>query len=161
MARAAGAATDPGWSADHLGRPTGTHIPDVARECSYPQSDRRGLWRASAHRGQLLTEDAGATNDLGQEREREGSTSVSAYDEAREWLSRKDMRKVWDDQITSNRSASWRSAHMIASKMERCRNNPRNGGTGHGECPYYIDDDGDPRREAADNRMGGMRRRWR
>lgn len=85
---------------------------------------------------------------------------MNAYDEAREWLSQRDMRKVWDDQIEMNRSASWRSAHMIASKMERCRNNPRNGGDGHGSTPYYVDDE-DPRRASADNRMGGMRRRWR
>lgn len=59
-------------------------------------------------------------------------------------FARKTQRELWDRQIEMNRSADWRSAHMIASKMERCGNNPRNGGDGHG-----------------DNRMGGMRRRWR
>lgn len=62
----------------------------------------------------------------------------------------------WDEQIDANRSADWRSAHMIASKMEKCRNNPRNGGDGHGEDPYYVDD-ADEKRQRADNRPGGMR----
>jgi hypothetical protein len=70
------------------------------------------------------------------------------------------QQELWDRQSEMNREASWRSAHMIASKMTRCANNPRNGGDGHGTCPYSIDD-ADATREAADNREGGMRRRWR
>jgi hypothetical protein len=66
-------------------------------------------------------------------------------------------QEKWDEQIEMNRSADWRSAHMIASKMEKCRHNPRNGGTEHGSCPYYIDDDEDPKRAAADSRRWGMR----
>lgn len=88
---------------------------------------------------------------------------MSASDEARAWLRGSELdqqRRNWDKQIDMNRSASWRSAHMIASKMERCANNPRNGGTGHGKSPYYVDDE-DSRRQASDNRMGGMKRRWR
>lgn len=73
------------------------------------------------------------------------------------WLSSgKTQQQEWDDQIEMNRSAGWRSAHMIASKMEKCANNPRNGGTGHGQCPYYVDDEDDQRR-AADNHIRGMR----
>lgn len=75
-------------------------------------------------------------------------------------MSKKSMQDVWDEQIEMNRDASWRSAHMIASKMQKCGNNPRNGGDGHGRCPYYVDDE-DLRRQAADNRQGGMRRRYR
>lgn len=45
---------------------------------------------------------------------------------------------------------------MIASKMEKCRNNPRNGGDGYGEAPYYVDD-ADEKRQRADNRRWGMR----
>lgn len=71
-------------------------------------------------------------------------------------LGRKSEQELWDAQIAANRSADWRSAHMIASKMQKCPNNPRNGGTGHGECPYYVDDADDQRR-AADDRRWGMR----
>jgi len=68
----------------------------------------------------------------------------------------------WDDQIELNRSATWRSAHMIANKMEKCANNPRNGGSGWNDThsPYSIDDEDDAR-WAADTREGGMRSRWR
>jgi hypothetical protein len=72
----------------------------------------------------------------------------------------KTQQELWDRQIEMNREASWRSAHMIASKMTRCANNPRNGGDGHGRSPYYIDD-ADEKRQHSDNREGGMRRRWR
>lgn len=71
------------------------------------------------------------------------------------------VQQRWDRQIAVNRSADWRSAHMIASKMEKCRHNPRNGGMGYGdECQTpYIVDDADPSREKADNRRRGMRSR--
>lgn len=69
-------------------------------------------------------------------------------------FSRKSQQEGWDEQIEMNRGADWRSAHMIASKMEKCRNNPRNGGDGHGECPYYIDDADDKRRKSDDRRWG-------
>jgi hypothetical protein len=79
--------------------------------------------------------------------------------EAQEWLLGPEINREqsrWDRQIEMNRRADWRSAHMIASKMERCGNNPRNGGDGHGECPYYVDDEDNGRR-VADNRERGMR----
>lgn len=72
------------------------------------------------------------------------------------WFSGKSQQDEWDEQIEMNRSADWRSAHMIASKMEKCANNPRKGGDGHGDCPYYVDD-ADEKRERADNRRWGMR----
>lgn len=72
------------------------------------------------------------------------------------WFSGKSEQERWDEQIEMNRSADWRSAHMIASKMEKCANNPSNGGDGHGHTPYYVDD-ADEKRERADNRRWGMR----
>lgn len=72
------------------------------------------------------------------------------------WFSGKSEQERWDEQIEMNRSADWRSAHMIASKMEKCANNPRNGGDGDGEAPYYVDD-ADEKRQRADNRRWGMR----
>jgi hypothetical protein len=70
------------------------------------------------------------------------------------------QQELWDLNIEMCREASWRNAHMIASKMSRCANNPRNGGDGHGTCPYSVDD-ADEKRYRADSDEGGMRRRWR
>ena len=71
----------------------------------------------------------------------------------------KSQQELWDEQIEMSRSVDWRSAHMIASKMEKCANNPRNGGDGHGRTPYSVDDADDVRR-AADGHEGWMRRSW-
>lgn len=66
----------------------------------------------------------------------------------------KSDQEKWDEQIAMNRDADWRSAHLIANKMEKCKHNPRNGGRGNE--PYSIDD-ADPKRHETDGREGWMR----
>jgi hypothetical protein len=60
-------------------------------------------------------------------------------------FSSKSEQEKWDDQIAANKRAGWREAQQIATKMQKCRSNPRNGGDGKGPCPYYVDDEGGPR----------------
>lgn len=67
------------------------------------------------------------------------------------WYTARTEREKWDEQIKLNRSHGDRSAQQIATKMQKCPNNPHNGGQGQysnlrGEFwDYAVDDESEPK----------------